>query len=325
MSLYTPVVQTRYLPQGLFEEPKFAALMSSGALDVATIEEVFAGKRAGDFVNIPRIVQAADFSRVAIGSTSSLSFTAVSTNDGKVPVLRDVSPNKWFMHQLAQTGEDLGMQVGKTIGNKLAKRYLNQIDRSLQGVINVSGVHLNDITASSPVTLHALAVIDARAKLGDQADSCKTMMLHSKAWKSLLKDIISTYKYAGVWSGAIFSSGELEGILGIRNFIVTDAIASEAAQTSTTTQSHYYSWIFGEGALYFAYQQTPYIENWRDVTNIDTIHYERVDLDYVAAPRGFTMATANPTDANLSTPGTWTAAYEDHRNFRVVAVKSTES
>ena len=327
MANYVPVVQTNYLPQGLFSQAKFAQLMASGVLDVNTIEDVFAGKRAGEFVHVPRYIQAATFARVPIASVSAANFTAVATNDGKVPVLRDISPNKWYKHDQVRAGEDFGKNLGMTIGNKLAKRLIGVADIQLQACLNASGYtsHIKDITAASTKTLNVVAVQAARAKMGDQADQMTTLLLHSKAWNSLLQDLIVTYKYAGVWSGALLERGDLEGILGIRNIIVSDDLTLEGGSTTTIADDYYYSYLLGEGSLYMAYQRSPEVEVWEDVTNADTIHYEKVAVDYVVSPRGFSFATANPTDAQLITSGNWTYAAEDHRNVKFAAVKSLEA
>lgn len=290
--------------------------MASGALDVSTANLTAQG---GEFVNIPKYVQAAAFARVAIGSVSAASFTAFATNDGKVPVLRDYSGNQWYKHDLAKSGEDFGQKVAITIGNQLAKRSIKVMDYSLQACENVGTTpHLY----ASGTTLTVLAIQEGRAKMGDQADQLHTMLIHSKPWNSLLKDLISTYKYAGVWSGEIINNGMIETILGVRNVIISDDLTPEAGATSSAGDDIYYTHLLGDGALYFNYQQEPYVDVWEDVTNADTIVYNKVSLDYVAAPRSFYMNTANPTDANLLTSGLWTAAYEDHRNMNFVGVTS---
>ena len=316
MAIYTPVIQTRYLPQGLFSQAKFAALMASGALDVATASITAQG---GEFVNVPRYIQSVAFGRVLIGSVSAASFTAFATNDGKVPVLRDYSGNQWYKHQLALAGEDFGQKVAMTIGNQLAKRAIKVLDYSIQGCVNV-GADPHKYAVGS--TLTVLGIQEGRAKMGDQADQLHTMLIHSKPWNSLLKDLISTYKYAGVWSGEILNNGMIETILGVRNIIVTDDLTPEAGATSSAGDDIYYTHLLADNSIYFAYQQNPYVDVWEDVTNADTIHYEKVAMDYVAAPRGFSMSTANPTDANLIDDSLWTAAYEDHRNFGIVSVTS---
>lgn len=295
--------------------------MASGAVDVATLDIT---KKGGEFVNIPKYVQAASFTRVPIGTVSAASFTAFSTNDGKVPVLRDSSNNKWYKHQLALAAEDFGQKTAMTIGNKLACRMINVFDYSSQGLINTATglAHLNDITGAATKTLNVLAVQEARAKMGDQADQLHTMVLHSKAWNSLIKDLISTYKYAGVWSGEMINRGDIETLLGVRNIIVTDCLTPEAGATSSAGDDAYYTWLLTDGAWYSAYQQEPYVDMWEDPTNGDTIHYEKIALDYVAAPRAAYFNTANPTDANLLTSGLWSTAYEDHRNLGICAVKS---
>jgi hypothetical protein len=321
VAIYTPVVQTKYLPQGLFAQAKFAALMASGAVDVATLDIT---KKGGEFVNIPKYVQAASFTRVPIATVSAAGFTAFSTNDGKVPVLRDSSNNKWYKHQLALAAEDFGQKVAMTIGNKLACRAINVMDYSMQGLINTAtgSAHLHDITSEVVKTMNVLDTQQARSLMGDQADQLHTMLIHSKPWNSLLKDLITTYKYAGVWSGEILQNGMLETILGVRNIIVTDCLTPEAGATSSAGDDSYYTWLLTDGALYMAYQQEPYVDMWEDPTNSDTIHYEKIALDYVAAPRAGYFATANPTDANLLTSGLWSTSYEDHRNLGIVAIKS---
>lgn len=320
MAIYTPVVQTRYLPQGLFSQRKFAAMLASGALDMDTASITATG---GEFVNVPRYVQAAAFGRVPIATVDAASFTAFSTNDGKVPVLRDSSNNKWYKHQLALAAEDFGQKVASSVGNQLAKRVIKVVDYSLQGAVNAgTSPHLRDITAETTKTCNVLDIQETRALIGDQADQLTTMLIHSKPWNSLLKDMISTYRYAGLWSGEMLENGQIETILGVRNVIVSDDLTADSGATSSAGDDSYYTYLMTPGSLYFAYQQDPYVDVWEDPTNSDTIHYEKIALDFVAAPRGFSFGTANPTDANLTTSGLWTPAYEDHRNFGVCALKS---
>jgi len=290
--------------------------MASGALDVATASLTAQG---GEFVNIPKYQQAAAFVRVPIGTVSAGNFTAFATNDGKVPVLRDASMNKYYSHQLALAGEDFGQKIAITTGNQLAKRSIKVMDYSLQACENVGATPHKYVTGG---TLTVLAVQEGRAKMGDQADQLHTMLIHSKPWNSLLKDLISTYKYAGVWSGEIINNGMIETILGCRNVIISDDLTPEAGATSSAGDDIYYTHLLGDGALYFSYQQAPYVDGWLDPTNSDSIIYEKTACDYVAAPRAFYMNTANPTDANLLNNGLWTAAYEDHRNMNFVGITS---
>ena len=290
--------------------------MASGALDVSTCGLTAQG---GEFVNVPKYVQAAAFARVAIGTVSAGSFTAFATNDGKVPVLRDYSGNKWYKHELARAGEDFGQKVAMSVGNQLAKRSIKVFDMSMQGAINAGTAPHKYVSGS---TLSVLAVQEGRIKMGDNADQLTTMLIHSKPWNSLLKDMISTYKEIGALAGEILNNGAIETILGVRNVIVTDDLTPEAGATSSAGDDIYYTWLLTEGSLYYNFQQNPYVDIWEDVTNSDSVHYEKVSLDFVAAPRAMSFSTANPTDANLLNSGLWSAAYEDHRNLGVVGITS---
>lgn len=321
MAIYVPIVQTRYLFQYFFSAPKFAQLMASGVLDIGTLDIT---KTAGDFVSIPQIVQATPFIRVDITDTSAASGTRVSTNDAKAPVIRDYSLNTFTESDMSRSGENFEMLLAQTAGNQLARRMLRQINNVLKGAIQVSGLnHINDIHATGDGAATVQSIRATKALLGDQGSELHTALVNSKVWWDLSRDLVENYKYMGQTSGEIIMDGQLDRLMGIRNWIVSDDMVPDSGATSSAGDDIYFTWLLGDGALYLSYQKNLRDESFVDTRVPSTLFYSKFAMDYALAPRGMAYSgSANPTDANLADNSNWAQANEDSRNVRIVGLES---
>jgi hypothetical protein len=323
MSIYIPVVQTQYVLEGLFSTPKFQALLASGALDMTTLEAAFGATKAGDYVNIPALVQFPDMARIDISSAADLSPTAAATNDGKGVVLRDAGMAQWTRHDATRSGEDFMAKNALTSGNKIAKRLLASLGNILRGAIPaidtpVTNSHVEDHTGA-PMTVNIIRA--AKARLQDNAEALTTCILHSNVWFDLIKDLQTSYTYLDTISGQVIQSAKLEQIMGINTFIISDDMPSVAAGFATPGDNIYHTFLLGTGSIFFAYQQEPLVEVDDNILKPSTLNYMKVSMDYVLHPHGFAWGgSANPTDANCYNTSNWTFASEDHRNIGLVDI-----
>lgn len=320
---FIPTKQTPYMLQGLFSEPKLAMLIESGILDFGTLAvEV----KSGDYVSIPAMVQAADFSHVDLTDTSAASGTRISSDLGKAVVLHDASINTWTKHDEMRSGENFRNLLAQTAGNKMAKRILRQLNNHLKGVLNVtSGAtsHLLDKTAVS-TGIVVQNIRQAKALAGDVADQLDTMIIHSKVLQDLIYDLTYNYKYSGNISADWLMNGGANALFGVSKIIVSDdLVADTGAVTASTGDDQYYTYICAPGSIWMGYQEVPSYEEFIDARIPSTLNYGKWGMDYTIAARGFAWnSTGNPTDANYALYSNYTVAYEDHRNFKVVAIKS---
>ena len=317
-SAYIPVVQTAFWLEGLFSTEKYQQLTASGVLDTGTLQET---ARKGDVVNIPRLVQAADYVRVAVTDTSAAAGTRISSNAGALPVLRDASINTLTKHDELRTGEDFSAMLSKSAGNKFAKRLIKQIDAGLGGALTAMATHTKNLGANA---LTVQAVRQAKAKLGDQGQNLHTMLIHSEVWYDLVYDLVQNYKYMGVTSGKIIEQGQLDTIMGIRNIIISDdLVESEGVTTKSAGDDVFTTYLLGEGSIYLAFQRLVEVEEFIDSRVPSTLQYIKFGMDYVAGPRGFAFTgSSNPLDADYANSSNWASRTEDHRNVMAAQVHS---
>lgn len=323
---YVPVIQTPYIFQALIENEKWAALMASGVLDTtvfADVEELRNGKVPGDAVNIPQFNQAADFVELDITDDTDATFTQISSSDMKVPIIRRISPNMYTRPDQIRAGEDFRASFEHTAGNKLAKEFIKVMGLSLSGALDsTTPSHVQDSTGSK-LSIEILSA--ARAKLGDIGmSSLHTLVASSQVLFDLYKDLVTTFKYNAPMAQFLVD-GNIKNLLGIKDFIMTDLMPVTPAGFSSSGDDVYESFLLGDGAVWFAYQDDPEIEYFSNVPKAVTQHLVKINADYVCAPRGFgyTGSTGSVLYTDLSNSGNWDQKVENHRNIRAVKIKTS--
>lgn len=321
MAIYVPTIQTGQLLAGMLEQKTWASLMASGVLDQSELPPLAQG---GDFVTVPRLQNIADFVRTDVTSSSAASATAAATNDAKAVVLRSHSLNSWTDYQEKSSGADVGANLSRSVGEKMAKRASTTMFYSLSGAVDAidspsANCHTLDL-GDAAVTADKIRI--AKYKMGDEADALNTLVIHSAVWKDILYDLMNTYKI-DVVSGAVVVSGKISGLLGVQNIIVSDLVRTQNTGTGTTTDDRYDSFLLGSGALYFGYQASPEVKVFNDITVVNDPTYLRVNAHYVSCPKGLAFGgSASPADSDLYNASNWTQKVESHKELRIVKIVS---
>lgn len=317
-SSYIPTVQAGYVLEGLFSNAKFAQLMASGIFSMDTVENLVSD--GGDFINVPSLVQMDDFARTDITSTSAVVGTRIASYAGKLPVLRDYSHKSLTEHDMIRTGENFFPMLARDAGNKVAKRVIKQLDGNLKACLTVAGVnHVKDTTAACTVA----NLIAAKSKLGDQADTLSTMLVHSKVWVDLLRDFVATYSANAVVSGDVIKNGSLATVLGIGKIVISDDLTADAGATSSSGDDIYWTYFLAPGAIQFGYQAEPRVKIFEDSRVPSTLITFAYKMDYCVGVKGYSFGgSANPTDADYALYTNYSVATEDVRNIGAVALKS---
>jgi hypothetical protein len=320
-SNYVPVQQTAYFLEGLFSEPKLAQMVAAGIFDVG---ELAAEVKKGDFVNIPKLVQFPDFGRVDITSTTAVTANAnrISSNAGKVPVLRDYGMAQLTTHDALRIGQDIDPMLFKSAGNKMAKRLIKQMHNSLTGGVGCTGINHTKALGANPITVNA--VRQSKKLLSDQYSELDTCLIHPDVWFDLVYDLQTNYKYMGVVSGQIIMDGGLEMLMGVKKFIVTaDLAPTDGVTTASAGDDVYTTWFMGAQAVYLGFQRNVLFEEFDDIRVPSTLRYLKASMDYVVSAKGVAFSgSANPLDTDISNTGNWAKATEDVRNIKIVKLSS---
>ena len=322
---YIPVVQSKFMLEGLFSNAKFAQLMGSGLFDAATLASVI--DKGGDFANVPLVVSAPDFTHIDLTSDAANTGTRISTNTGKIPICRDVSQVALTQVDRVRTGEEWIGKMSLSAGNKIAKRSIKQLDRILKATLTAQGTHIKDITAASTKTVNIGALQDCKTLLGDQAADLSIMLIHSKAVNNLYKELSgsasSGYAANAIVAGDMIRNGALNSILGVGTIIVSDDLTKEYGTGSSTGSDEYWTYLCRPNAVHFAYQEAPTFSEFVDSRVPSTMYTLSWRMEYCLGPKGFAWnTTANPDDTDLGDNTHWVVATEDHRNVGIVALVS---
>ncbi|MEE8577185.1 MAG: major capsid protein [candidate division Zixibacteria bacterium] len=313
---------TPYILESLFQSEKLQALMSSGALDVQTIEAAASDSRGiyGDYVNVPRLVPMPALTRVDIASTSTAiaTSTEVSSNNQKFPVLHSRTGAYFNRYDEIRTGEKFAGSLEQSFGQRVSQRTLELAGLSLSGGLagQASTPHTHDKTGSL-LTIDMFAA--GRALLEDFSTDMGTALVHPHVWEDLKKDMRNTYKYVSP-SGVTVITGEIPGIVGVQNIIVTKELP---VTTGITAVDIYESFILGPGSLFFAHQALPTLSIDKIVNREVPVFLLAGLCDLVIGARGTTWTgSAGPTDAQLATAGNWDESWDDARTSPSVKILS---
>jgi hypothetical protein len=284
MSLYIPTIQREYLVPAMLDNKAWASMLASGVIDPDLLSVTVEG---GDYVNIPTINRAVDFTHQTLAQTASVSFASVDSTSDKAVVLSDISANQFYKSQLRQVDPELGVKLSQTIGMRLAKRLARQLfagaDAAIQAMSNTAH------TQSQTTAMTLDTVRKAKLKMADYADEITTAVVHSKVWSDLIYDLYTNYKVAGIADIAVIK-GALAAILGIEDWIISDLAPVGPGATSSAGDDLYTSFLFGPKSLAVSFQQDPETEfsanmssldGGPGITNQDTIIYVKTTVKYL--------------------------------------------
>jgi len=219
----------------------------------------------------------------------------------------------WGVNELASalSGADpLGV-----IGSKVAKFWVGQRSKimfqSLAGIATTAATNVHDISAlvGDLAVISATSVIDAKQKMGDNANKLTAIGMHSATYSKLQKDNLIVY---------LTSS---DGKVSIPTYLTYTVIVDDSCPTSAGT---YTTYLFGQGAFGLGNGAAPTpTETDRDSLLGEDILINR--QHFILHPRGIkwtetAVAGKTPTFAELATATNWDKVYET-KNVRIVIFK----
>jgi Major capsid protein 13-like len=239
---------------------------------------------------------------------------------GKITAGKDVARlhmrgKAWGVNDLAKalSGDD-PLQV---IGSKVAKFWVGErqkiLIKSLKGIFASSNMDTNkyDISAAAGAASNITAVetLNAKQKMGDNADKLTAIAMHSAVFTYLQQqDLIDTVVPS--------DGGEPFQTYLTYRVIVDDGLVDTAGV--------YETYLFGQSAFGLGNGEAPVpTENDRDSLAGEDVLINR--QHFLLHPRGVkwtetTCAGATPTFTEIATAGNWTRVY-DPKNVRIVLFK----
>ena len=220
----------------------------------------------------------------------------------------------WSTNDLAKalSGDDPMKAIGDLVATYWARMEQKTLISTLagsMGAANMTG-NVHDITAVSGAdTLEGKTLLDAKQKLGDNAEKLTAIAMHSATYTSLQKQNLIEY------------IPDSQGVVKIPTYMGYRIIVDDGCPVSGTT---YTTYLFGQGAIGRGEGKAPVpVETDRDSLAGEDILINR--RHFILHPRGvaFTNASvegAAPTNAELATIGNWNRVY-DNKNIRIVQFK----
>lgn len=312
----TTATKSEFVQSGIVQsDPLFDALASG----------------AGKIVDMP-FWQDINPDRQPLSDTTALDTNKIGSAEDKARIQND--GQAWSVNSLATllAGDDPMAAIGNLVGSYWARQNQTILLSSLAGVFGAASMAGNLLSIAAEATANVAAAtkltgttfIDACARLGDRADRLTAVAMHSDTEAALRKlDLIDFIQpSAGAPQIRVFQG---------RRVIIDDGCPRRNG-TGTGSPYVYTTYLFGPGA--FALGNAPLnqpveggfgtqgVELARAALGSDTLLINR--RRFILHPRGvqFTsasVASVNPTNAELATAANWTRVYEA-KNVRIVAV-----
>lgn len=291
-----PVAISRQFQALLFDHLVFS---SSGA---ATMDFEEDAKMGGDTITIKRFGEDTVDDEVNDGSTSTAGNIASIKDVGVVLHRKRVRGVDDVVKAALGTGDAdaVNAEIARTQAYYWTKKSELALVNVLKGLFDDSAGILKDthrIVDTNPASFNG--VVDAMAKMGDNMNDLSIMIAASKAWAGLTKEVGNKANYIAITG----PDGKIEPMPFYQGRRV---LLSDQFPVTTISGTDYYSvFLLRAASIAFAYQrniQLAYQLNALVPTEILTS-----TLDFVPHVRGTKWGgAANPTNAALTTPGSWT-------------------
>lgn len=306
----------------------FQAGWGGAVVTLPASDEILPGTR----VYKPKLAMVA-----ALGKLDVTNETAKDSTKGPLGVLpygpvcsnAPDNPIEFFSHAIrAYKKNDQAIEA--TLGQMLAQRVVNarklDVLYALRGAIGATSTvsHVEDESSASTKTLQLTDIMDAKAILGDAQSALRVMIIHSKAWLSAKKDIVTGSNYNIERVGDMTVLGGVPGLEGMVIILCDDGTKVAGASAGADA---YYTFLLGAGVVNI----TPAINSplftaevgvgkGARSTKVTVEDHYGLNLDGMAMT---TDATGNPTTAELYDTTNWGEAFShDHRDFRAVYIKT---
>jgi hypothetical protein len=246
--------------------------------------------------------------------TDSGSLTVNAITTGQDAARLHMRGKAWGVNDLAEALS--GADPMAVIASKVAKFWVGERSKvlfnSLKGVeTTLAATNVLDISAETgdAAVIGGSSTLDAKQKLGDNADKLKAIAMHSAVYTKLQQDNLIQYETVSDQNITIAT------YLGYR--VIIDDQCPVAAGVYT-------SYLFGEGCFGLGNGSAPVpTETDRDSLGGEDILINR--QHFVLHPRGIkwteaSVAGKTPTFAEIATAANWTKVY-DAKNIRFVIFK----
>jgi len=219
----------------------------------------------------------------------------------------------WGVNELAAalSGSD-PMQV---IASKVAKFWVGErakiLFKSLAGIATTAATNVHDISAlvGDLAVINATSVIDAKQKMGDNADKLTAIGMHSATYSKLQKDNLIVY---------LTSS---DGKVSFPTYLTYNIVIDDSCPV---TGGVYTTYLFGQGAFGLGNGAAPTpTETDRDSLMGEDILVNR--QHFILHPRGIKWTEAavvgkTPTLAELADATNWEKVYSQ-KSIRIIIFK----
>ena len=281
--------------------------------------------KPGTDVNAPTLSMLGASSRYDLTSETDATATqAPDSSQRRMPVMSQVN-GPWKFADAAIRGYKMSEdQIAAELGRQMAERIFNYRKLAMYyAVYGAAGVVTTHVETETDA-FDAVDFLDAKASLGDASNGLTTVIMHSKQWYSLLKDVGNTANITGDRLGEmVFVRGGIPALAGM-NIILDDQVLT--ASVSAGTQ--YSCMLLGPGALKLAPAPNSPLVTFDQGISIGRVT-KLVTEDHFAvgvAGMDYDGGQSNPTTANLQAASNWGTAYShDHREANWALFRTIET
>jgi len=321
-----------FVPYMLEKTNELSELIQSGIVVRDTSMDILA-QRGGRTINMPFFTDLTGDSQL-LSDTSALETRMIGTSKDVARIL--YRGNAWSANELANavSGADPMAAIASLVAawwvrdeqkiliNTLKGVFASNATNNTSDLIHTAAAEatadIKSYSDATPTVMNPIAIIDARAKLGDAANKFTALFMHSKCYTDLLKQNLIDFQKPSE------GTTRLPYYLGYR--VIVDDNCPTRAGTGTGTPTVYRSFLFAEGAIARGEgsPDTP-VETDRDSLLGDDILISRRHL--LMHPRGIkwteTTVTDNisPSNADLALTANWLRVYEK-KSIRMVMLET---
>ena len=192
----------------------------------------------------------------------------------------------------------------------IAKQIEDRMLYTLKGVFAgaLSGTHQADYSST---TIDAQKIFNAKFKIGDNADSLSTIIMHSKVFQDMLLAGLVSFVNASDLGKNIALTGRIPTFGGMQ-IVVSDRMTYE--------DGVYHTYLLGDNSLYYAMAYFNTIVGHDNLLAGGT-DYAVINVDFCVHVPGVKYnltGVNNPTDAQLQSSSTWAKVADHDKDIKIV-------
>ena len=290
--------------------------------------------RGGEFVFNPRIGQLASkpLERADVSSLGSSATVRSTVNKQEnAVVLRRQKLHEFFDFETLVAGIDQGWyddEIGKQLAIMAGQSLLTDIYRAGIGsagfatIDHLSNIHVDTATAADQVDLTVQAIQNGKFKMTDQQETIDWAVTGSKAWNDIRTELITNDDFRVPNIVGDFVRGQLYRTIIGTTFIVDDQMIIDEPSVGSNAQI-FHTLLFrsrqrdphNRAPINVSMQRSLELVRQHVTGEQSTRRQMQVFADWAVGISGASWDTvpggANPTNANLTTPGNWDESTQD--------------